>query len=185
MKPSAIPVLFSLALLGSASVRSQVALLPESARLPTGLRLDTVGTSSDLGSLPLKIVPAPGGRRLAVLLSGWREQGLQIVERSSGRVIQTLPQAAAFLGLAFSPDGKALYVSGGNEDVVYRYAWEDGEARPNGKLVLAAKEADQDPTRYPAGIAISPDGRRLYVAVKPAMMGSTMRAAPSTMSRGG
>jgi DNA-binding beta-propeller fold protein YncE len=153
-----------LALLGSASARPQVALLPEAVRLPTGLRLDTVGTSSDLGNLPVKIVPAPGGRRLAVLLSGWREQGLQIVDRGSGHVVQTLPQTAAFLGLAFSPDGKALYTSGGNEDVVYRYAWENGEARPNGKFALAAKEADQDSTRYPAGLAISADGHRLYVA---------------------
>ena len=79
-------------------------------------------------------------------------------------MIQTLPQTAAFLGIAFSPSGKALYTSGGNEDVIYRYAWENGEARPNGKLVLAATKADQDPTRYPAGLAISPDGNRLYVA---------------------
>jgi YVTN family beta-propeller protein len=163
MKLSPALFLFFWALLGAAAEQPE-ASLPETARLPTGLRLDTVGTTSDLGNFPVKIVPAPGGRHLIVLLSGWREQGIQVVDRSSGRVVQTLPQAAAFLGLVFSPDGKTLYASGGNEDVVYRYAWENGEARPDGKLVLAAKEADKDATRYPAGLAISPDGRRLYVA---------------------
>ena len=164
MKLSPTLFLFSWALLGAAAERPEVSSIPEAARLPTGLRLDTVGTTSDLGNLPVRIVPAPDGRHLIVLLSGWREQGLQVVDRESGRVVQTLPQAAAFFGLVFSPDGKELYASGGNEDVVYRYAWENGEARPNGKLVLAAKEADKDATRYPAGLAISPDGRRLYVA---------------------
>ena len=164
MKLSPTLFLFFWALLGAAAERPEVSSPPEAVRLPTGLRLDTVGTTSDLGSMPVKIVPAPDGRHLIVLLSGWREQGLQVVERDSGRVVQTLPQAAAFFGLVFSPDGKALYASGGNEDVVYRYAWENGEARPDGKLVLAAKEKDKDSTRYPAGLAISPDGRRLYVA---------------------
>jgi YVTN family beta-propeller protein len=164
MKLSPTLFLFFWALLGAAAERPEVSSPPEAVRLPTGFRLDTVGTTSDLGSMPVKIVPAPDGRHLIVLLSGWREQGLQVVERDSGRVVQTLPQAAAFFGLVFSPDGKALYASGGNEDVVYRYAWENGEARPDGKLVLAAKETDKDATRYPAGLAISPDGRRLYVA---------------------
>src|SRR6476661_596507 len=164
MKLSPTLFLVSWALLVPPSEQPQVSSPRETARLPTGLLLDTVGTTSDLGNFPVKIVPAPGGRQLVVLLSGWREQGLQVVDRGSGRVLQTLPQTAAFLGLAFSPDGKSLYASGGNEDVVYRYAWENGEARPNGKLVLAAKEAGKEATRYPAGLAISPDGRRLYVA---------------------
>jgi YVTN family beta-propeller protein len=164
MKLSPSLFLFFWAVLGAAQQRPEVSAPPEAARLPTGLRLDTVGTTSDLGNMPVKIVPAPGGRHLIVLLSGWREQGVQVVDRNSGRVVQTLPQAAAFFGLVFSPDGKAFYASGGNEDLVYRYAWANGEARPDGKLILAVKEADKDATRYPAGLAISPDGSRLYVA---------------------
>src|SRR5262249_5062153 len=88
----------------------------------------------------------------------------QVVDRPSGRVLQTLTQKAAFYGLAVSPDGKWLYASGGNEDVVYRYAWSDGAARPDGVIVLATKAPGKDPTSYPAGLALSPDGRRLYVA---------------------
>jgi YVTN family beta-propeller protein len=164
MKLSPTLFLFFWALLGAAAERPEVSSPSEAARLPTGLRLDTAGTTSDLGNFPLKIVAAPDGRHLIVLLSGWREQGLHVVDRGSGRVVQTIPQPAAFFGLVFSPDGRALYASGGNEDVVYRYAWENGEARPDGKLVLAAKEVDKEATRYPAGLAISPDGRQLYVA---------------------
>jgi len=114
--------------------------------------------------MPLAMTLSPRGDRMVVLLNGWREQGFQIVDRASGRIVQTVSQAAAFIGVAFSPDGKTLYVSGGNQDVVYRYAWHDGTASLTDSLVLAVKSPRRSGTRYPAGLAPSPDGRSLYVA---------------------
>ena len=35
---------------------------------------------------------------------------------------------------AFSPDGQSLYVSGGNQDVIYRFAWNGREATLVGRL---------------------------------------------------
>src|SRR5712671_6797180 len=84
--------------------------------LATGVRLDPAGHAIDLGSMPLGMALAPGGGKVAVVLSGWREQGLQIVDLKTGTVTQTLKQDAAFYGVAFSPDGGHLYVSGGNDD---------------------------------------------------------------------
>src|SRR3954469_19863878 len=92
-------------------------------RLPTGARLDPAGVSYELGSMPLAMVLSPERKRLVVLLNGWREQGIQVVERFSGRVLQKISLPAVFLGLAFSPDGRTLYVSGGNEDLIYRFDW--------------------------------------------------------------
>ena len=57
-------------------------------RLPTGVRLDPAGVSHELGSMPLAMVLSPQKDRIVVLLNGWREQGIQVVERSSGRVLQ-------------------------------------------------------------------------------------------------
>ncbi|MCA1817616.1 MAG: alkaline phosphatase family protein, partial [Acidobacteria bacterium] len=51
----------------------------EPKRLPTGLRLDPTGDPITLGSLPLAMLPAPGGEKLIVSLGGWREQGVQVV----------------------------------------------------------------------------------------------------------
>ncbi|MFI5244184.1 MAG: YncE family protein, partial [Gemmatimonadales bacterium] len=132
-------------------------------RLPTGRSLDPAGISASLGSMPLAMTLSPDGRKVLVLLNGYREQGVQVVDRSTGRVDQTLVQAAAFLGIAFSPDGRTLYASGGNQDVVYRYAWRDDHATLTDSLVLAVKRGANG-TRYPGGVAPSPDGRLLYVA---------------------
>ena len=134
------------------------------ARLPTGARLDPAGVSHDLGSMPLAMALSPEKDRIVVLLNGWRQQGIQVVERSSGRVLQTIPLPAVFLGLTFSPDGRSLYVSGGNQDVIYRFDWNGIAATLADSIILAAKQKGKSGTRYPAGIAISRDGRTLYAA---------------------
>jgi YVTN family beta-propeller protein len=135
----------------------------ESRRLPTGTTLDPAGIVREVGQMPLAMLPSPGGRRLVLLLNGYREQGLQVVDRS-GAIVQTIWQEAAFIGLAFAPDGRTLYASGGNQDVVYRYTWANDSATLRDSLVLAWKAPNRDGTRYPAGLAVSPDGARLYVA---------------------
>lgn len=138
----------------------------ESLPLPTGLRLDPAGPGFDVGNMPLAVAVAPGDPgRLVLLLSGYREQGLQVADAAAGRVLQTLPQPGAFLGLAFSPDGKTLYASGGNDDAVFRYDWQGGAATLRDRIELEAKARPAAAgRRFPAGLAVSPDGARLYVA---------------------
>jgi len=133
------------------------------ARLPTGAFLDPVGTQVELGSMPLAMALAPGGRHVVVLLNGWREQGLQVVDRFSGQVTQTAERPAVFLGLAFAPDSATLYVSGGYRDLIYRFQWSDGQLALSDSLALDAPGGRRG-RRYPSGVALSPDGRFLYVA---------------------
>jgi DNA-binding beta-propeller fold protein YncE len=132
--------------------------------LPTGVYLDPAGRSFAVGNMPLAMVLSPEGDRIVISLSGWRRQGLRVIERDTGAVVQTISQPSSFLGLAFSRDGRTLYASGGNEDVIYRYAWRDKQASLLGAIVLAQKEPEKDGTRFPAGIALSRDGRKLFVA---------------------
>ncbi|HWX54528.1 MAG TPA: bifunctional YncE family protein/alkaline phosphatase family protein, partial [Verrucomicrobiae bacterium] len=132
--------------------------------LATGLRLDPAGDFIDLGSMPLAMALSPEGDRLVVILSGWREQGLQVVDLKSRQVTQTVKQDAAFYGLAFSADGHELYVSGGNEDAIFCYAWQSGAATFQRKIVLGKKKPDDTGSRYPAGLAASRQGHLLYVA---------------------
>ncbi|MGI8786903.1 MAG: beta-propeller fold lactonase family protein [Pyrinomonadaceae bacterium] len=143
---------------------SRVGVQTKQTCLPTGVCLDAAGGSFAVGNMPLAMMLSPEGDRFILSLNGWREQGLQIVERETGNITQTLAQKGAFLGLAFSPDGKTLYASGGNEDAVYVYAWNNKQATLVDRIVLAEKEPEKDGTRFPAGIAFSTDGEKLYVA---------------------
>ncbi|MGC2477446.1 MAG: hypothetical protein WA485_24110, partial [Candidatus Sulfotelmatobacter sp.] len=111
--------------------------------LPTGVRLNPAGDAVELGSLPLNILASPEGDKAIVMLSGWREQGVQVVDLKTRKITQTLQQDGAFYGAAFSPDGHTLYVSGGNTDTIFTYAWRDGTAALTNKFELAkAKTAD-------------------------------------------
>jgi YVTN family beta-propeller protein len=137
----------------------------EPSRLPTGARLDPAAPLHDVGQMPLAMVSAPESDRVVLLLNGWRDEGIQVVERATGRVLQTVKLPAAFLGLAFAPDGRSLYASGGNTDVVYRFDWRAGAATLRDSIVLQPRtRPNSDGVRYPGGLAFSPDGRQLYVA---------------------
>ena len=140
-------------------------LAAEPVRLPTGAFLDPVASTHGVGNFPLSAIIAPEGDRVVLLLSGWRQQGVQVYDRASGEVTQTIELPSAFIGLTFSPDGKTLFASGGNDDVVHVYRWENRHAIDDGVIVLRTKKSPKNPgTSFPAGLACSPDGRYLYVA---------------------
>ncbi len=144
---------------------STVAARKDSPRLPTGTRLDPAGPRIDVGPLPLAAVLSPDSAHIFLLLNGWRQQGVQVVDRRSGAITQTLEQPAAFIGLAFAPDGRTLYASGGNTDVVYRYDWASPSLTLRDSIVVRVRpSARSNGSSYPAGIATSRDGRFLYVA---------------------
>jgi len=154
-------ILFLFALLGA--VVGQTSIF--TSHLPTGVRLDAVGSAVELGSMPLNVVPDPTGGKAVVVLGGWREQGIQVVDLKTRQVTQTLLQDGAFYGAAFSPDGNALYVSGGNTDMLFIYSWKDGTATLGKKFELAKpKTADGTGTSYPSGVAVAPNGKFVYVA---------------------
>src|SRR5258708_15374361 len=131
--------------------------------IATGVRRDRVGYVVTLGSMPLAVLLAQGGDKLVVVLSGWREQVIQVVDVASRKVTQALTQDAAFYGAAFAPDGKTLYVSGGNDDSIVCYRWEHGAATFDHKIVLGKQKDDKTGSRYPAGVATSRNGKFLYV----------------------
>ena len=133
--------------------------------LPTGVRLDPAGEAVDLERLPINLVLTPEKDKAVVVLSSWREQGVQVPDLKTRKVTQTVLEDGAFYGAAFSPDGHRFCVSGGNTDILFVYAWKDGAATLEYKIELAkAKTADGTGTSYPAGMAFSSNGKFLYVA---------------------
>jgi len=132
-----------------------IAALLLATTVATGAQIHPAGRTIDLGNLPLTMTLSPEGDRAVVTLSGFRTPGIQVVDLATESVVQTIPLNAAFLGAAFSPDGKTLYVSGGFDDVVRVYTWENKQATFARDIKMKG---------YPAGLAVSRDGKLLYVA---------------------
>ncbi len=128
--------------------------------LPNGWRLTPAGSHTKLGDFPMNLAMSPDGRHLAVTNNGAGPQSLQIVETAGGKLTQTITLGKAWLGLAFSPDGKRLYVSAGADNKVLVYSFSEGKAEPAGEIALGGP-ADGI---FAAGLAVSPDGKKVFVA---------------------
>jgi YVTN family beta-propeller protein len=119
---------------------------------------------------PYAVAQSPDGKTLVVSSDGQSTQSLMVIDAETGAIRQALPYVspeALFIGLVYAPDGKRLYASaGGNNKIrVYDVA-ADGTLteRPSIALPPGAVRAFGDRGPFPAGLAISPDGSRLYVA---------------------
>lgn len=136
--------------------------------LPVGYTLTPAGRQTDLGDLPLAAAISPDGQWLAVSNNGQDAQSLQLVNAATGTVSQTLSYPAPkalFVGLAFAPDGKTLYASGGGNEVIRRYRVDAGVLTEQAPIPLpTSNPADVKINPFPSGIALTPDGQRLLVA---------------------
>jgi YVTN family beta-propeller protein len=136
---------------------------------PIGFTVTPAGQQTDLGDLPLGAVSSPDGRWLVVSNDGQGTQSLQVIDTATRAVTQTLPYPAPdalFVGLAFTPDGKTLYASGGGNNLIRRYNVNDGMLTEGKPIMLppVAGPTGASISPLPAGIALTPDGQRLLAA---------------------
>lgn len=106
-------------------VFSQNKIGPKAVLLPNGWSLTPAGKSMPLGDFPMNMAVSRSGKLLAVINNGQGEHSLQLISTKKGKLLQNLKIPTGWLGLDFSADEKMLYVSGGNENAVYRYSIEN------------------------------------------------------------
>lgn len=131
-----------------------------SIRLPSTWSIRPAGAQVQLGDFPVNLALHPNRKWLAVLHAGYGTHEIHIVDlrmpKTQVRSRVILPQA--FQGLAFAPDGKTLYASGGEFDVAHAFDFEDGYLTHPRQLKLS------DTKFIAAGLAVAPDSKTLYAA---------------------
>ncbi|MFM7151303.1 MAG: bifunctional YncE family protein/alkaline phosphatase family protein, partial [Gemmataceae bacterium] len=110
--------------------------------LPNQWSLRPAGKQLPLGDFPVNIAVHPSGDYLAVLHAGFGPHETVIVSLAEGKekITCRVPVEATFNGLAWSPDGKTLLVSGGEFELVHVYSFADGLLSGSRKIQLASKE---------------------------------------------
>jgi YVTN family beta-propeller protein len=139
-----------------------------SAITSQGWTVHPAGQQVQLGDRPLGLAMSPDGRTLLVSNDGQSVQSITVIDRQTGEVRQTLPYAAPealFVGLAFSPDGKQAFASAGGNNKIRVYSVADQQLTEMASIPIPTPPGeDGKPTNpYPAGLAVAPDGSRLYV----------------------
>ena len=91
-------------------------------KLPNGWSLTPIGKSLPLGDLPLNIVISKSHQLAAVTNNGQSIQTIQLLDAKNDLELDKVVIGKSWGGLAFSADEKSLYVSGGDNNFILRYA---------------------------------------------------------------
>ena len=154
---------------------------------PVNQVLTPYGVQIDLPKMrPQAVVLSPDGKRLAV--SG-KTSEVVIFDPATGKILQhvALPSdktneppaevaspnflnpdkdgQVSFTGLIYSPDGTRLYLANVNGSVKVFNVAADGTVAASFSIPLPRANAPRRTNEIPAGLALSRDGRRLYVAL--------------------
>jgi YVTN family beta-propeller protein len=160
-----------LALISIAALSQQIPRrLADGYALPNGWRITPIGKAVPTEDMVLNVVPTPDGRSMIALHSGFNPHGIVVIDTLTAEATQRIPLRSAWLGLAWHPDGKRLYVSGGNADgkeetvraPIYIFGYENGKLS---KTPVGTLEETIDATElYWSGLAHDRKKDLLYAA---------------------
>src|SRR5579871_4552358 len=132
--------------------------------LSTGWRIKPVGAQVPLDTLPMASALSSDGKFLLVLNGGYRPPSISVIDTASMKEISRVPVADGWLGLAFSPDGRRVYVGGGSQYAVFEFTFSAaGELKP-ARTFRIGGNANPGEKDFVGDVAVSPDGRLLYAA---------------------
>jgi DNA-binding beta-propeller fold protein YncE len=152
---------------------------------PANQLVAPAGTLVELPGLrPLALALSPDGQ---LLVTAGLTHEMVVVDPATGKILQrvSLPSDRAqepapvsteilspdvkaqvsFTGLVFSPDGSRIYLSNVNGDIKVFGVQPDHKVVPLFSIPLPPANAPGRTNEIPAGIAVSPDGKKLYVAL--------------------
>ena len=127
--------------------------------LPNQWSLKPTGKQIKLGDFPVQIALHPKEPLAAVLHAGYGDHEIVIVDLKHQTVVSRVNLPQAFYGLCFDRDGKRIFASGGENEVVHAFAVSDGYLSDHRQL----RVAQDGKTFVPAGLAINSDDDTLYV----------------------
>src|SRR5256885_2272141 len=128
-------------------------------RLHNTWSLRPAGKQLELGDFPAQIVLHPAGQYAVILHSGHGTHEIVTVDLKAAKphIVSRTTIEQGFYGLCFAPDGKTIYASGGEHDVVHAFDFADG-------LLSKHRELAVTKDSFVGGIAINGDATRLAAA---------------------
>ncbi|HEU5051566.1 MAG TPA: beta-propeller fold lactonase family protein [Hanamia sp.] len=156
--------LFSLAILISFKLSAQEPFTPKAVELPNGWSLSPAGTAINLTSdLPLNMALSPDGKYAAITDNGDGKEGIDLVDVATKRLLSFTQMKAAWVGLQFTKDGKYLYASTGNRNMILKFAVKNSTLSLTDSIVFGKPWPNKICI---TGIALNEDNSKLYAVTK-------------------
>ena len=145
---------------------------------PAGKEIPAVSTTwrgaehDGIGDVLLNAAVSPDGRIVVATHGGWYPHGLEVFDTKTQKHVQHIALPSAWLGLAWSADGRTLYASGGNASgsrnqktpvaPIYEFRYENGRLseQPSGRF----DETIDSKQVWWSGVAFLPAKHWLYAA---------------------
>jgi DNA-binding beta-propeller fold protein YncE len=144
---------------------------------PNGKTLVTAGLTQEL----IVIDPATGSTLQRVPFPvGNADEGKPV---TAGILSPNEKPQLSFTGLAFSPDGSLIYLSNVHGDIKVFAVGKDQKVTAKSSLSLPPANAPSLKTEIPAGIAVSRDGKKIYVVLNLSNRLAELDAATGTILR--
>ena len=159
--PLLLPLFALLPLLRAAEPPPEVpGVKPDgSVLLPNQWALRPAGKQVRVGDFPVNMAMHPSGEWLAVLHAGYGPHEVAVLDAKTGAIVSRASMDEAFYGLAFAEGGRRLYASGSGAEVLHAFTFADGYLGEHKLIALR----DPKLRGVPSGIAVSADGRTVYV----------------------
>jgi YVTN family beta-propeller protein len=135
--------------------------------LPNGWKLSPAGRSLPLGplsDLPLNLQVSRSGRLMAVTNNGQSTQSVQLLDPRNEKLLDERIIKRSWYGLAFSPDEKELYVSGGYDNWILDFHIRNNKMTSADTIRLAQPWPKEK--TCPAGMVVDRKNKHLYVVTK-------------------
>jgi YVTN family beta-propeller protein len=146
--------------LNDAQVRTRPGMLPGQNLLHSGWGVTPAGTHLRVSDMPLKMIISPDKRVLVAVSGGFSNTGLTLIDLKTQMVSQFVPLKQCWNGVAFSRDGKRIFVTGGESGVVHVFNYANGKATPAPEVKPMV--TDGSPV-FLAGVAVNPTSGKVYV----------------------
>ena len=144
--------------------------VPTGYELPNGWRITPLGKAIPTEDLLLNLALSPDRKTLVATHGGFNPHGLVVLDPATETVRQRIRLRSAWLGLAWSPDGSRIYVSGGNSvsrrdpATASIYVFKASAGRLSEKPDIEWKDTAPAEKTYWSGLAHHPKLNRLYAA---------------------
>ena len=140
-------------------------LAAKRVQLPNQWMLTPAGSAHrQLGDLPLQIALSADKKMMAVTNNGVGVQKLQLFRTSDAVQLSEIEIPKAWYGLAFSSDGKKLFASGGNDNLIAIYRIDNQQLLRDGEIVLGQPWSKDK--ICPTGLAFDEANNHLLAASK-------------------
>ncbi len=134
--------------------------------LPTGWICHPDGRQVPLDPFPVSSLLSRDGNHLLILHSGLKKPSIRVLSTKTFEVTGSAVLDGAWGRMAFSPDGRTLYVAGGATGNVVEFSFStEGKLRRQRLLSTLPRGESLTERDFVSDVALTPDGRLIYAAL--------------------